>query len=74
MNTFVVLKVYRQKDGEYVAVETETVLKTKEAVDKFLEGKPRSWWETKAVPLFDGTTAQIEFAVVRGVHETVLQD
>ncbi len=74
MNIFVAIKGYRQKDGEYMAVEVEGAFKTREAVDAFLQGKPVSWWETKPVPVASGGTVPVEFLGIRAVHETVLAE
>lgn len=74
MQLFVTFKVYRQKDGEYVAVETDKSFRTKAEAEQHLAGKPLSWWETKPVPLFNGQTVQAEFMGYWGIHESVLDD
>lgn len=73
MEIYVVFKVYRQNQGEYVAVETETAFAKKEEAESFLKGKQLSWWETRNVPLDTGGEIPVEFFVMRGVHPTILK-
>jgi len=70
---FVVFKAYRQKDGEYVAIETEAAFSKKEDAQEFVKNKPTHWWETKEVPLNTGGTATVEFLGLRSVHSTELK-
>jgi hypothetical protein len=70
---FVVFKVARQNEGEFVAVEVETVFQKKEDVDAFLKDKPNSWWETRDVPTNTGERIPIEFLVYRAIHEAELK-
>lgn len=70
---FVVFKAYRQKDGEYVAVETEAAFAKREDAEAFVKDKPASWWETRQVPVAGGQTMPVEFMGMRAVHETELR-
>lgn len=75
MNTeiFVVFKVYRQKEGEYYAVETEAAFPTKLAAEEFLKDKQSQWSEVKNVPVNTGGTMPVEFVGIRSVHATELR-
>ena len=73
MEIFVVLKAYRQVEGEYQAHEVEAAFTTQEATEGFLKGKPGRWTEQKVVPLDNGQTATLEFVGVRAVQPTTLQ-
>lgn len=73
MEIYVVLKAYRQVEGEYHAHEVEAAFVKKEDAELFLKDKPGRWNETKAVPLDNGQTMPIDFVGVRGVQPTILQ-
>lgn len=72
MKIWVVLKVYRQDNGEYLSVEVEKAFQKKEDAETYVSGKPGSWWEKKAVPLDGGGTAEIDFFGILNVQETEL--
>lgn len=73
MEVFVVFKAYRQKEGEYVAVETEAAFTKREEAEAFVKDKPLQWWETKEVPLNTGGSMQVEFLGLRSIHPTDLR-
>lgn len=73
MEIYVVLKAYRQVEGEYHAHEVEAAFVKKEDAEAFLNGKVNRWNENKVVPLDNGQSMTIEFVGVRGVQPTILQ-
>ena len=73
MEIFVVFKAYRQKEGEYVAVETEAAFTNKLDAEAFVKSKPLQWWETKDVPLNTGGVMAVEFLGLRSIHPTELK-
>ncbi len=70
---YIVFKAYRQKDGEYFAVETEMAFNSKGEAEAYMKEKPASWWETRPVPVSGGQVMQVEFLGMRAVHETELK-
>ncbi len=73
MEIFVVLKAYRQVEGEYHAHEVEAAFVKKEDAEVYLKDKPGRWTENKVVPLDNGQTTTVEFVGVRAVQPTILQ-
>lgn len=73
MEIYVVLKAYRQVEGEYHAHEVEAAFTTKEAAELFLKDKPGRWTESKVCPLDNGQKVSLDFIGVRGVQPTTLQ-
>ena len=73
MEIYVVLKAYRQVEGEYHAHEVEAAFAKKEDAEAFLKDKPGRWNENKVVPLDNGQSMTVEFVGVRGVQPTILQ-
>lgn len=73
MEIYIVLKAYRQVEGEYHAHEVEAAFVNKEAAEAFLKDKPGRWSENKFVPLDNGQSMTVEFVGVRGVQPVVLQ-
>lgn len=74
MEIFVVFKVYRQVDGEFFAIETESAFSKKEDAEAFMKSKPATTWtEKRDVPLTDGQTMSVDFVGMRGIHPTELK-
>jgi len=77
---FIVLKIYRQIDGEYFAIEPERAFYTKEEVEQYTSNRPGTWNETRQVPLVGGATnnvigtVPIEFRGFLGIHEILLNE
>ncbi len=73
MEIYVVLKAYRQVEGEYHAHEVEAAFTEKKDAEEFLKDKPGRWSENKVVPLDNGQSMTVEFIGVRGVQPTILR-
>jgi hypothetical protein len=73
MEIFVVFKAFRQKEGEYMAIETEAAFTKRQDAEAFVKEKPSSWWETRAVPLNTGGSMPVEFLGLRNIHSTELK-
>lgn len=73
MEIYVVLKAYRQVQGEYHAHEVEAAFAKKEDAEAYLKDKPGRWAESKLVPLDNGQSTTLEFVGVRAVQPTILQ-
>jgi hypothetical protein len=75
---FVVLKIYRQIDGEYFAIEPERAFFTQAEASKYIANRSGTWDETRPVPIANPTganvTMPIAFRGFLGVHEVLLNE
>lgn len=66
---YVVIKIARQFDGEYVFVQTEKAFSNKETAENFAKNKGLQWEENFTIP----NNLSIKCLCERGIHEVEVE-